>query len=76
MDDGSLVLFGDWMIAQQWNKTARDAEVNPQFKSCCASIGIGIRSLLQDAIPVKVDFSLTGDGKLGTHFALGRDFAV
>ena len=84
--EGSIVVFGDWMAASRW--TIRDIKEKVKSKAVGSatapllskptrksSFGIGIRSVLQ-GIPVKVDFCVTDDGKIGTHVGMGRDFSV
>ena len=65
-EDSSLVLFGDWVSARKNNGS-------PFFFK--KSIGVGIRKVTQ-GIPLKVDFSYVGDGKIKSSFGLGRDFDV
>ena len=85
-DEGSVVIFGDWMAASHW--TIRDIKKKVKSKAVGSaaapllskptrksSFGIGVRSVLQ-GIPLKVDFCITDDGKIGTHVSMGRDFAV
>jgi len=66
LDRSSLVLFGDWVSARKNNGS-------PFFSE--RSIGFGIRKLTQ-GIPLKVDFSYAGNGKIKSSFGLGRDFDV
>jgi outer membrane protein assembly factor BamA len=65
-EDSSFVLFGDWVSARKNNGSSFF------FKK---SIGIGVRKVTQ-GIPLKVDLSYVGDGKLKSTFGLGRDFDV
>jgi len=87
INDGSVVIFSDWMAASRW--TIRDIKNKVKSKTVGssasapllskpmrkASAGIGLRSVLQ-GIPVKVDFTITDDGKIGANMALGMDFNV
>ena len=87
VNDGSVVVFSDWMAASRW--TIRDIKNKVKSKTGIssasapllskpmrkASAGIGLRSVLQ-GIPVKVDFTITDDGKVGANMALGPDFDV
>eukprot|EP00563_Minutocellus_polymorphus_P009909 CAMPEP_0181071946 /NCGR_PEP_ID=MMETSP1070-20121207/28315_1 /TAXON_ID=265543 /ORGANISM="Minutocellus polymorphus, Strain NH13" /LENGTH=779 /DNA_ID=CAMNT_0023152981 /DNA_START=37 /DNA_END=2373 /DNA_ORIENTATION=+ len=87
VNDGSVVVFSDWMAASRW--TIRDIKNKVKSKTVGssasapllskpmrkASAGIGLRSFLQ-GIPVKVDFSITDDGKIGANMAIGQDFDV
>ena len=87
VNDGSVVIFSDWMAASRWtirdiknkvkSKTARSSASAPLLSKPMrkASAGIGLRSVLQ-GIPVKVDFTITDDGKIGANMALGMDFNV
>jgi len=87
VNDGSVVVFSDWMAASRWtirdiknkvkSKAVRSSASAPllskPMRKACA--GIGLRSVLQ-GIPVKVDFTITDDGKVGANMALGPDFDV
>ena len=87
VNDGSVLIFSDWMAASRW--TIRDIKNKVKSKTVGssasapllskpmrkASAGIGLRSVLQ-GIPVKVDFTITDDGKIGANMALGMDFNV
>jgi len=87
VNDGSVIVFSDWMAASRW--TIRDIKNKVKSKTVGssasapllskpmrkASAGIGLRSFLQ-GIPVKVDFSITDDGKIGANMAIGQDFDV
>jgi outer membrane protein assembly factor BamA len=64
--DASIVIFGDWSLAQ------KDLQSSFVTKT---SIGIGLRKGIQ-GIPLKYDLSYTGDGKFRAFFGLGRDFDV
>lgn len=87
VNDGSVVVFSDWMAASRWtirdiknkvkSKTGMSSASAPLLSKPMrkASAGIGLRSVLQ-GIPVKVDFTITDDGKVGANMALGPDFDV
>jgi len=65
-DGASLVLFGDWVSTRNNNGSPFSLE---------RSIGIGARKAVQ-GIPLKVDISYAGGGKIKSSFGLGRDFDV
>lgn len=65
-DNASLVLFGDWVSTRKNNGSSFSIE---------KSIGVGVRKVAQ-GIPLKVDFSYAGNGKIKSSFGLGRDFDV
>jgi len=70
--DGSVVIFGDWMIAN--HKTgSRQYRKEDIFGK--GSVGIGFRKSIS-GIPLKYEFSLTKDGKVGAFFGLGRDWDI
>ena len=87
VNDGSIVIFSDWMAASRWtirdiknkvkSKTGMSSASAPLLSKPMkkASAGIGLRSVLQ-GIPVKVDFTITDEGKVGANMALGPDFNV
>lgn len=64
--DGTVVLFADWVFSQRNYKS-------PFVRK--SSIGIGLRKTLQ-GIPCKYDLCYTQEGKLRGNFGLGRDFDV
>lgn len=70
--DGSVVLFGDWMIGNRktGSRGYRKEEIFGK-----GSVGIGLRKSIQ-GIPLKYDFSLTKDGKVGAFLGLGRDWDI
>jgi len=77
VQDGSIVLFGDWKIAASRNIQS-DTGVRGGINKTTfyeSSFGIGFRKKFQ-GIPLKYDVSLTQDKKLGAFFGLGGDFDV
>lgn len=64
--DASVVLFGDWVSTRKSNGSSFAFE---------KSIGVGLRKTTQ-GIPLKLDFSYAGNGKIKSNFGLGRDFDV
>ena len=74
--DASVVLFGDYMAGIRRNAAGRGGIhewAEEGFHK--SSIGVGLRKSLQ-GIPVKYDFSISSDGKIGTSFSLGRDWDI
>lgn len=72
--DGSIVLFGDWMFAhRQTDGYQNGFSMDNVFGR--SSIGIGLRKSLQ-GIPLKYDLSLTRDGKMGAFVSLGSDWEI
>jgi hypothetical protein len=65
-EDASVVLFGDWV-------TSRKSSGSPLVFE--KSIGLGVRKITQ-GIPLKLDFSYAGNGRIKSSFGLGRDFDV
>eukprot|EP00815_Leptocylindrus_aporus_P009194 CAMPEP_0116057496 /NCGR_PEP_ID=MMETSP0322-20121206/4641_1 /TAXON_ID=163516 /ORGANISM="Leptocylindrus danicus var. apora, Strain B651" /LENGTH=630 /DNA_ID=CAMNT_0003541509 /DNA_START=35 /DNA_END=1927 /DNA_ORIENTATION=+ len=72
--DASLSLFGDWHFVDSEGGQRDTKVMNGRFARR-SSVGIGIRKSIQ-GLPLKYDICFTEDGKLGTHFSLGRDFDV
>lgn len=74
VQDGSVVLFGDWMFAHRQTDSSQNgfSMENTFGKS---SIGIGLRKSVQ-GIPLKYDLSLTRDGKVGAFVSLGSDWEI
>lgn len=64
--DATLILFGDWCLAQ---RSSRNGTVRK------SSVGVGLRKSLQ-GIPLKLDMSYRGDGKIRSAVGLGADFDV
>ena len=72
--DGSLVIFGDWMCAHRYKVEGKGGfEKDNIFGK--SSIGIGLRKSFA-GIPLKFDASVSREGKLGTFVSLGRDWAI
>lgn len=64
--DGTVVVFGDWVFAQRNYQSPFDRR---------SSVGLGLRKTLQ-GIPCKYDLCFTQDGRIKGNFGLGRDFDV
>jgi len=74
--DGNVVLFGDYLVATR--KTGPGERGYGYRKDDVfgkSSVGIGVRKTIQ-GIPLKYDFSLTRDGKVGAFFGLGQDWDI
>ena len=72
--DGSVVLFGDWMLANhQTSGGTRGFAKDDLFGK--SSIGVGFRKSVQ-GIPLKYDVALTKDGKVGAFVSLGQDWEI
>ena len=65
----------DMNDSQQQNHNVRGGSVSPPIYFRKASVGLGIRKKIQ-GIPIKCDFSLTQDGRVGSFFGIGGDFDV
>jgi len=66
VQDGTVVLFADWVFTQKNYKS-------PFVRK--SSVGIGLRKTLQ-GIPCMYDLCFTQDGRIKGNFGLGRDFDV
>lgn len=64
--DGSVVVFGDWLLATEGSNS-------PFYKKTC--FGVGLRKSIQ-GFPLQFDVTYSKDLKLKTSIGLGRDFDV
>jgi outer membrane protein assembly factor BamA len=75
VQDASIVLFGDYMLANRKKEGSSFGYFSKENMFGRASIGFGLRKSLQ-GIPLKYDVSLNKDGKLGGFVSLGGDWDI